>query len=329
MNEIINILKISLTRGIGNVSVLKFLEYIKIGSIESYNNKDIVEIFELLKKVNGRIKVPLMEEIEIAEEWAKQIYELSNENGIKIFPYNSEGYPKLLYDLNDAPAIVHVKGNIKALDSKPTVAVIGTRKPSSYGEKLGARLVEILIENDVNIVSGLALGCDTIGHLESVNRHKQTIAVLAGGLQSIYPKENKVLAQLILENDGLLISEMPFGQNPDKNSFVQRDRIQSGLSYATMIIQTAIKGGTLHTAKFTLDQKRLLACIFPKNHIENTHEMFMGNKELIKQGAISLDSPEAIQELINKVKEKYKFHKSNFDKNIRENMNNNGQTILF
>lgn len=200
--------------------------------------------------------------------------------------------------------MLYVKGDIKAFQN-PTIALIGTREPSILGQKLGKNLADIFVNQNITLVSGLALGCDTIAHQSCVNHQKPTIAIMAGGLDKIYPKENEKLANQIIENGGLLVSEFPCGEKPTTYTFVQRDRLQSGLSYATCIIQTGLKGGTLSTAKYATSQNRILACIFPTNPIQQNEIKFQGNKLLINQGALKLSSKETIDNLIMDVKKQH------------------------
>lgn len=114
------------------------------------------------------------------------------------------------------------------------------------------------------IVSGLAIGIDTVSHQAALRHGGQTIAVMAGGLDSVYPKQNAKLADEILEKEGALVSEQPFGVPPSPRNLVQRDRLQSGLSIATFVMQTDIKGGSMHTVRFTIQQDRLLFAPVPQ-----------------------------------------------------------------
>lgn len=301
MIDPLRILQLSKIRGIGDKSILLFLNYAEQHAITDVSDNDIIEIFCELKQSNKRIRIPKYQELLEAYHSASAILDASETNGITTIGYGSPDYPPLLRDIPDPPVLLHAKGNLDALDSQPTIAIIGTRHPSRYGARLGRRFSEIMVDQGFNIVSGLALGCDTIAHEAAVARNKQTIAVLAGGLHSIDTKENTPLAEQIIDKNGLLLSELAYGQNPSKRSFVGRDRIQSGLSYATVIIQTDVKGGTMHTAKSTRAQGRILACLTTDKPNESAHPKFSGNKKLIDEGARRILVAEDVKGLIDEV----------------------------
>jgi DNA processing protein len=183
---------------------------------------------------------------------------------------------------------------LSALNPTRAVAFVGTREPSDYGRKAGEKLALLLTQAGLNIVSGLAIGCDTIGHRACLDSHGQTVAVLAGGLDHIYPKENKGLASEILDKGGCWLAEHPVGVRPQSNFFVERDRLQSGLSDGVVVLETDVKGGTMHTVKFTQLQGRTLACFkHPPKYAD--HPKAQGNQLLLREGkAMPLGSPEEI-----------------------------------
>lgn len=230
-----------------------------------------------------------IDDVEDSKFKAKQIIEGSLENGIEVIGYDNKAYPKLLKGLDmDAPVILFVKGDVGVLAEEKKVAVIGTRNNSEYGYKAGRNITKNLVEKGYVIVSGLAKGCDTIAHKACLDSGGRTIAVMAGGLDSIYPRENKVLAEQIIKN-GCLISEYPIGTKSLANYFVERDRIQSGLSSGVIVIETGITGGTHHTVKFGKKQGRSVACIKYKEGFELSSNE--GNRMLISNGtADALDS---------------------------------------
>jgi len=170
-------------------------------------------------------------------------------------------YPAALRSIPDRPPILFFKGK---LPSNRSVACIGTREPSEFGEIVTDSLVAALVATNWTIVSGLAIGIDTLSHQAALRCKGRTVAVLAGGLDSIYPKQNTRLAEEILANDGSLISEQAFGIPPSPRNLVQRDRLQSGLSVATFVMQTDIKGGSMHTVRFTIQQNRMLFVPVPQ-----------------------------------------------------------------
>jgi len=195
-----------------------------------------------------------------ASEKARGVLDEADRRGIRVLSIFDADYPGALRPLADRPPILFVKGT---LPSDRGVACIGTREPSEFGEIVSDRIVETLIQADWTIVSGLAIGVDTLCHQAALRHGGRTIAVMAGGLEGIYPKQNARLADEILERNGALISEQPFGVPPSPRNLVQRDRLQSGLSVATFVMQTDIKGGSMHTVRFTLQQGRQLFAPVP------------------------------------------------------------------
>ncbi len=164
-------------------------------------------------------------------------------------------YPPLLRVIPDPPGTLYVRG---ALSPRPYVACVGTREPSPFGVEVTRRLVTALVARGYGIVSGLALGVDTVAHRAALAAGGHTVAVLAHGLDTVYPGVNRDLAEEILAAGGALVSEQPERTSPSPRTFVQRNRIQSGLSLATIVMQTDLAGGSMHTARFALVQDRLL-----------------------------------------------------------------------
>ncbi len=160
----------------------------------------------------------------------------------------------LLSQIYDPPKKLYFKGDKSLLD-KNCIAIVGTRKNSEYGRYLTEKIVEELSAYNIVIVSGLARGVDTIAHTSALKNNLPTIAVLGSGLENIYPKENKNLAREIADK-GLLISEYENDAAPSKYSFPQRNRIISGISIATVVIEAPESSGALITADFALNQGR-------------------------------------------------------------------------
>ncbi|MCK9186725.1 DNA-processing protein DprA [Candidatus Gracilibacteria bacterium] len=163
-------------------------------------------------------------------------------------------YPQMLKEIHDPPTQFFYKGNLNILD-RTCIAVVGTRRCTEYGKMMTEKIIEELSHYEVTIVSGLAKGIDTIAHKSAIKNNLKTIAVLPSGLVDIYPPENKNLAQEISEK-GLLISEYEENSEPVKYKFPQRNRIISGLSVATLVIEAPEKSGALITARLALEQNR-------------------------------------------------------------------------
>lgn len=196
-----------------------------------------------------------------AGEKAQRVLDEADRRGVRVLSVFDQDYPPALRSLHDRPPVLFVKGKLPPLRS---VACIGTREPSEFGEIVSDRIVGTLVGANWAIVSGLAVGVDTLSHQAALRHRGRTIAVMAGGLDGIYPRQNAKLADEILERDGMLVSEQPFGVPPSPRNLVQRDRLQSGLSIATFVMQTDIKGGSMHTVRFTIQQDRLLFAPVPQ-----------------------------------------------------------------
>jgi DNA processing protein len=170
-------------------------------------------------------------------------------------------YPNFLRSITDFPPVVFIKGQLRP-DNR-YVACVGTREPSTFGVTVSERITKVLVENNWGIVSGLAVGVDSECHRAALVAGGHTVAVLANGLDTVYPKRNEKLAHKIIESGGALLSEQPIGMRVTGPNLVKRDRIQSGMSLATFVMQTDIMGGTMHTVRFTLEQRRLLFAPVP------------------------------------------------------------------
>jgi len=159
----------------------------------------------------------------------------------------SSRYPALLQEIKPLPKDLYVLGD---LPSEPTLAIVGTRRPSQYGRDITYRLASELAEAGLVIVSGLAYGLDAVAHRAALDVGGKTIAVLANGLDQVYPTAHRELAAEILASGGALISEQPIGTPPFKQHFAARNRIISGLSLGVLVTEAAAKSGTLITAEF-------------------------------------------------------------------------------
>jgi DNA processing protein len=176
-------------------------------------------------------------------------------------------YPDRLRNLSDPPPLLYVRGNVGLLARERLVAVVGTREPTVFGISAAEELTGALADRGWGIVSGLAKGIDTIAHRTALEHGAPTIAVMGGGLDRVYPAENKDLAARIVEEGGVLISEQPFGEQARPQHLVARDRLQSGLSVAVVVAESGLRSGTMHTVHFAAVQGRALFCAVP--HSEN------------------------------------------------------------
>lgn len=224
------------------------------------------------------------------EERARQELELIQKHGVKIVTFQDHSYPKNLNDIYDAPALLYVKGHLTD-DDDFSVAVVGSRHPTHYGQKAAEALCRSLVGYGLTVVSGMARGIDTAAHVGAIAGQGRTIAVLGSGLDVIYPEENKELYRHIAEK-GAVISEYPFGTPPEPKNFPIRNRIISGLALGTVIVEAAQKSGSLITAHLALDQGReVFAVPGSINSLRST-----GTHKLIKQGAKLVERAEDIVE---------------------------------
>lgn len=194
-------------------------------------------------------------------------------------------YPERLRQIPHPPRQLYVSGDVRIL-ARPSLAVVGTRRPSSYGQAVLPSLIDPVIRAGVVIVSGLALGIDGIAHQRAVAAGAPTVAVLACGLDRIYPPEHRQLAEDILSTGGAIITEFPPGTAPLRQHFPQRNRILSGLAQAVLLVEAGEKSGALITAKFAVDQNRdVLALPGPI-----TSPTSLGPNNWIKLGATAITS---------------------------------------
>lgn len=210
---------------------------------------------------------------------------LQQEN-IRIINSQSKEYPFLLKQIYNPPPL-YIKGHFPDPQAHPYLAVIGARKYSIYGKQIVEQIVKELAARGITIVSGMALGIDALAHHAAIEAGGQTVAVLGTGIDdaSIYPTSNRGLAQKIIRN-GAIISEFPIGTPAFKGNFPQRNRLVSGLSLGTLVVEAGKKSGTLITAQHALEQNREVFAV-PGNIFHYTSE---GANELLKKGAIPVTS---------------------------------------
>lgn len=194
----------------------------------------------------------------------------------------SDDYPKNLKNIYAPPIILYYKGELKDIDNT-SVAIVGTRTATRYGKSITEKFSKELVQNGITIISGMARGIDSVGHRGALSAGGRTIAVIGSGLDVIYPAENRDLFNQICEN-GAVISEYKIGTKPDAQNFPKRNRIISGLSLGTLVVETKSSGGSLQTASFALEQNREVFAI-PGN-LENTHSE--GTNLLIQKGEAKL-----------------------------------------
>ncbi len=189
-------------------------------------------------------------------------------------------YPYLLSEINDRPKILYVLGNTELL-RRNLISIVGSRDCSDYGKEACIKLAYNLASQGIVIVSGLALGIDSCAHIGTLKAKGKTVAVVAHGLDMIYPKENINLAKQIVLSGGAIVSEFPLGTRPLAENFPKRNRIISGLSKGTVVVEAKEHSGSLITAQMALEQGRRVFA-FPGNIFSQYSK---GTNKLIKEGA--------------------------------------------
>src|SRR6266849_1083120 len=208
--------------------------------------------------------------------------------GIRALTLLDDEYPALLKQVADPPPVLFVRGMLTPEDGR-SVALVGTRRATSYGHLVAQRLARDLAAAGLTVVSGLAKGIDTQAHRAALDAGGRTLAVLGNGLDQVYPPENGGLARQIVDA-GALVSEFAPGVPPDAVNFPRRNRVISGLSIATVIVEAGERSGALITADFALEQGREVMVV-PGNI---NSPMSLGSNELLKQGATPVTSAQDI-----------------------------------
>lgn len=221
---------------------------------------------------------------------------LLDQEKVEAIPLYSNKYPPRLKEIFNPPPVLYYRGSLAFLKNT-CIAVIGTRKFSLYGRQVAEELTSQLAVNGITIISGLALGIDAIAHKASLDASGKTIAVLGSSVNKacVYPSSNRYLADKILATGGGLISEYPIDTMPSKLTFPMRNRIVSGLSVGTLIIEAPISSGSLITAKHALDQNREVFAVPGNIHNHNSQ----GTNNLIKKGAKMVTTIDDILEELN------------------------------
>lgn len=215
--------------------------------------------------------------------------EKASAQGVRVLSFAEPEYPLFLKGIVDKPTVLYVKGDLPT--DHRSIACIGTREPSVFGTEVAKRLSSFLASRGWSIVSGLALGVDALSHQAALDANGHTVAVLANGLDSVYPKKNAHLAADILARGGALVSEQPFGAPAVSRNLVQRDRLQSGMSVGIIVMQTDIVGGSMHTVRFCLSQGRRVWAPLPPEGVHRQEPKSQGilalclrtGRELVRQ----------------------------------------------
>ncbi len=248
----------------------------KIGSVSALNAKlecgSLAAAWESLPNKSSRSGGQVNVERE---------YELAEKYNIKIVTMVDDGYPEMLKNTPGRPLVLYVKGSLEALN-KPSVAIIGTRRASEYGLSQASRFGYDLAKDGWSVVSGLALGIDAASHRGALDADGVTVGVLGSALDRFYPEKNRELAREIIEKNGAVISQFPFGRGADTQTFPMRNHVVAGLAGGVIAIECPHKSGTLITTSIAADLGRVVMAV--PGRLDNP--LCSGCLSLIRDGAI-------------------------------------------
>ena len=274
-----------------------------------YATCDELKEIEGINKKKAEIFLNLRDKVNI-----DNVYNYVIENDIEIITYKNPKYPPLLKEIDNPPAVLYVKGDLNSCNLSKTLAVVGSRKASFNGKESLKLVLKDLTNTDICIVSGLASGIDTTAHHCAIENNLKTIGVIASGFDHIYPESNRELYKIIENGAGAIITEYYPTFEPLKFRFPERNRIVTGLSYGTIVVEAALKSGALISANLTLEQGRELMCIPGLISNPNTKGIY----KLIKNGATIVTESEDILNALNweiKLPEQQNLFKSDLTEN--------------
>lgn len=302
----------NLVKGVGAVRFRQLLDY--FGSAENAWNAPLSAYYTSglpQKVVENFSKVKNQVDLDLVMEKIKQ-------TGIRLITWQDADYPRRLKEIDQSPPVLYIRGSVLVEDDW-AVAVVGTRRVTPYGRQVAAEITRFLAQNGVTVVSGLARGVDAIAHQAALTAGGRTIAVLGSGVDVIYPPEHRKLAADIMEN-GAVVSDYPVGTQPDGVNFPPRNRIISGLSLATIVVEAGEKSGALITAEFAVEQGRDVFAV-PGSILAPQSE---GTNHLIEQGARPLLKMSEILEVLKleQIPEKQKVRRSNPLTPVEQNLLN-------
>lgn len=272
--KLISYIQLINTPDIGPISFKKCLA--KFGDVDT-----------ALKELSTKKKI-------FSREKAEEVLMTAEIKKVKIITIEDKEYPYNLKQIEDYPPILYTLGDIKLLKNNNAIAVVGSRNASISAQRLAQKISKDLAENNIVIVSGMARGIDAAAHKGALGAKGKTIAVLGTGIDVVYPKENQALYNELAKN-GLIISECPFHTTPIASNFPRRNRIISGLSKGTLVIEADIHSGSLITAHQALDQGRDVYAIPGAPYDERS----AGCNKLLKEGAILVEKAEDIVESLD------------------------------
>ena len=202
--------------------------------------------------------VGAIEQVRRVVEPERELEQVRNAN-VRVLTWHDSDYPRAFRTIDDPPPILYVKGTLEP-DDEVRATIVGTRSPTPYGKEVTRQLAGGLAESGVAVVSGLARGIDGVAHDAALKAGGKTVAIIGSGLDIVYPPEHRSLFERILGN-GAVLSEYPLGSKPDAQHFPRRNRLLSGLSAATVVIEAGLKSGARLTVRSALEQNREVLCV--------------------------------------------------------------------
>lgn len=306
-NTLINLIRIQLAFGAGSVKAVKIFEKLRQQNVLEYQFDFATLIGHIgCKDAERIISIDLKDVYKIVDD--------CKNNNINIVSICDEIYPERLRNINDRPIVLYIKGNFPDFDNEPVVSVVGPRKISDFGKKAAFSLSKRLAKSGMIIVSGGAIGADTLAHKGALAALGKTVAVLGCGICYDYLPENRNLRETIARN-GCLVSEHPPYVAATKYCFPVRNRLISALSLGTVVIEASIKSGSLITARLANEQGRDVFVI-PGNPSE---ENYKGSNALLRDGAIPiLSARDVFNQYINLFPDKIDVNKAYRDDMIKK-----------
>lgn len=321
---------LSLIPNLGSKTLLRIIRAnISLESLAKQSEKSIGIIF---KGANAASILNTLKN-NLAEFTLKAEYNIEQfkEKGVGLISIVDNQYPQQLKYINHPPPLLFYRGNLSLLANFNAIAIVGMRNCSDIGRNIATEVSTYFASNDYVVVSGLALGIDTSAHLGSLIKHQKAIAVVVD-VTEIVPKENIKLANLIIENGGLLVAENAPHTQIYKGAFVDRNRIQTGLSLATFVIESELNGGSMHTAEFAHTQNRLIYCPDISNLNNQANGLSTaGLAFLIKTGKAINFNKTNFSSVINSIqakKREFEIKKQAID-NLGKPNNPNGTVLTF
>ena len=274
-------------KGIGSVRLRALIDFFGDARTAWHAPADALREAGLGPKLLGSF-LDIRSTLSLEETW-----EDINNKGILVFIWEDQDYPRRLKEIDNAPPVLYVKGSLQE-DDEWSVAVVGTRRVTSYGRQAANEITRTLASSGISVVSGLARGVDAVAHRAALNAGGRTLAVLGSGVDRIYPPEHRKLADQVMAN-GAVISDYVPGTPPEGVNFPPRNRIISGLSLAVIVVEAGKQSGALITASFAADQGRDVFAIPGNIYAPQS----IGANRLIQKGAQPLLDAQDILESLN------------------------------